>query len=385
MSHLLTPSVEESFLSRGFSRRQLGRIASVFAAGAALPFYNEAAYAQRAVRQGEMAPDAVRINSNENPLGPCQDALEAIYQVAKFGGRYSPHNEVPVLTNIAASVEGVKPENITIYAGSSDPLHHVVCAFCSPTRPFVMADPGYESGASTARFIGAKAIHVPLRKDFSHDVQAMVKADPTPGVIYICNPNNPTGTITSSEDIDWVVANMPKGTVLLLDEAYIHFSEKAKMRPDLVNSGKDVIILRTFSKVYGMAGIRAGFAMARPDLLEKTKSFQATGFVPVTASAAATASLKNKTVVAERRKINKDVRDDVFEFLHAKNFKFTPSEANHFMVDVGRPGGQVVDALAKEKVIIGRLWPAWPNSVRVSIGTKEEMAKFKTAFAKVMA
>ncbi len=379
----LTRAAEENLLSRGFSRRHLGRIASVVAAGAALPFYNEAAFAQRA-RRGEMSADAVRINSNENPLGPCQDALEAIYQTAKFGGRYSPHNEVGELTKVTAAVENVKPENITIYAGSSDPLHHVVCAFCSPTRPFVMADPGYESGSGTARFIGAKAIHVPLRKDYSHDVQAMVKADPNPGVIYICNPNNPTGTLTSNADIDWVVANMPKGTVLLLDEAYYHFSS-ATPRSDLVAKEKDVIVLRTFSKIYGMAGIRAGFAMGRPDLLEKTRSYSATGFVPITATAAATASLRSKTVVAERKKINKDIRDDVFSFLDGKRYKFTPSEANHFMVDVRRPNTEVIEAMAKENVIIGRPWPVWPQHVRVSIGTQDEMNKFKAAFAKVMA
>ncbi len=378
----LTRSAEENLLARGFSRRQLGRIASVFA-GAALPFYNEAAFAQRA-RRGEVSADAVRINSNENPLGPCQDACEAIAQIAKFGGRYSPHNEVGQMIGVTASMEGVKPEYITAYAGSSDPLHHVVCAFCSPTRPFVMADPGYESGAGTAKFIGAKAIHVPLRKDFSHDVQAMVKADPNPGVIYICNPNNPTGTLTSSADIDWVVKNMPKGTILLLDEAYIHFSS-ATPRSDLVAADKDVIILRTFSKIYGMAGIRAGFAMARPDLLEKTRTFAATGFVPITAMAAATASLKSKTVVPERKKINKDIRDDVFSFLDGKGYKFTPSEANHFMVDVRRKNQEVIDAMAKENVLIGRPWPVWPTHVRVSIGTQEEMNKFKAAFAKVMA
>ncbi len=288
------------------------------------------------------------------------------------------------MVKITASIEGVKPEYITAYAGSSDPLHHVVCAFCSPTRPFVMADPGYESGAGTARFIGAKAIHVPLRKDYSHDVQAMVKADPNPGVIYICNPNNPTGTLTSNADIDWVVKNMPKGTVLLLDEAYYHFSS-ATPRSDLVAADKDVIILRTFSKIYGMAGIRAGFAMGRPDLLEKTRTFAATGFVPITAMAAATASLKSKTVVPERKKINKDIRDDVFAFLDAKGYKFTPSEANHFMVDVRRKNQDVIDAMAKENVLIGRPWPVWPTHVRVSIGTQEEMNKFKAAFAKVMA
>jgi len=376
---------EESLLSRGFSRRQLGRIASVIAAGAALPFYNEAAYAQRAMRRGEDSPDAVRISSNENPLGPCQDALEAIYQVAKFGGRYSPHNEVGEMIKMVSATESVKPEYVTAYAGSSDPLHHAVCAFCSPTRSFVMADPGYESGAGTARFIGSKPIHVPLRKDHSHDVQAMVKADPNAGVIYICNPNNPTGTLTSREDIDYVVANMPKGCILLLDEAYIHFSANAKMGSDLVASDKDVVILRTFSKVYGMAGIRAGFAMGRPDLLEKMRTFSATGFVPITSMAAATASLKSKTVVLDRRKINKDIRENVFEFLDAKGFKHTRSEANHFMVDVKRPGNEVVEALAKESVMIGRLWPAWPTHVRVSVGTQAEMDKFKAAFAKVMA
>ena len=143
-----------------------------------------------------MPADAVRINSNENPLGPCEDALTAITKVARFGGRYSPNNEVGQMTDAFAAVEGMKPEYISIFAGSSDPLLRTVCAYCSPARGFVMADPGYESGAQTAKFIGAKATHVPLRKDYAHDVHAMVKADPNAGIIYICNPNNPTGTLT---------------------------------------------------------------------------------------------------------------------------------------------------------------------------------------------
>ncbi len=379
----IAPAVEESILSRGFSRRQLGRIASVLTAGAAFPFYNEAAFAQRAVRS-EMAADAVRINSNENPLGPCNDALEAITKVAKFGGRYSPNNESGQMVDAYAAVEGLKPESVSIFAGSSDPLLRTVCAYCSPARAFVMADPGYESGAQTAKFIGAKAIHVPLRKDYSHDVEAMVKADPNAGIIYICNPNNPTGTLTSRADIDYVLAHMPKGCILLLDEAYIHFSTAAKPGFDLVNSGKDVIVLRTFSKVYGMAGIRAGLALGRPDLLAKLRPW-GVGFVPITAMAAATASLKNKTVVPERRKINKDIRDNVFEFLEAKNFKYVKSEANHFMIDVKRPNGEVIEAMAKQNVLIGRPWPVWPTHVRVSVGTQQDMDRFKTAFLKVMA
>ena len=383
MPHAISPAAEEGILSRGFTRRQLGRIASVMTAGAALPFFNEAALAQRANRR-EMPPDAVRINENENPLGPCPEALEAIYQVAKFGGRYSPHNETGELLRTAAALEGLKPEYITPFAGSSDPLHRTVCAFTSPTRGFVMADPGYESGAGTARFIGAKVTHVPLRKDYSHDVEAMVKADPSAGLLYIVNPNNPTGTLTSRGDIEYVISNMPKGCVLLLDEAYLHFSTNGKSALDLVAADKNIIVLRTFSKIYGMAGIRAGFAMGRPDLLEKLRPF-GVGFLPITGVAAATASLRSKTVVAERRKINKDIRDNVFEFLEAKNIAYVKSEANHFMMDVKRPGGEVVQGLADQKVFIGRLWPAWPTHVRVSIGTQEDMDKFKTALMKVMA
>src|SRR5690242_866243 len=127
MPHALSPATAESILSRGFTRRQLGRIASVITAGAALPFYNEAAFAQRANRR-EIPPDAVRLNENENPLGPCTEALEAIYQIAKFGGRYSPHNEAGELIQTAAAVESLRPDHISPFAGSSDPLHRAVCA-----------------------------------------------------------------------------------------------------------------------------------------------------------------------------------------------------------------------------------------------------------------
>jgi len=330
-----------------------------------------------------MSPDAVRINSNENPLGPCPEALDAICQIAKFGGRYSPHDEVGELTSTIAAQEGLKPEYVSVFAGSSDPLLRIALAFTSPTRSWVMGDPGYESGGSTAKFIGAQAHHVALRPDYSHDVRAMVKKDPNAGVIYICNPNNPTGTLTPRADIDYAAANMPKGCILLVDEAYWHFST-APTSVDLVRSDKDVIILRTFSKIYGMAGIRAGLAFGRPDLLQKLRSW-GPGFVPITATAAATASLKTPDLVAKRRKINRDIRENVFEFLDAKNYKFTRSEANHFMIDVHRPAQDVVNALAKENVIIGRTWPVWPTHVRVSVGTQAEMDRFKAAFAKIMA
>lgn len=376
-----------SFLERGFSRRQVGRIASVLTAGVALPFYNEFAMAQDAERRtsrsrAAMPPDAVRISSNENPLGPCKEGLEALCKVAAYGGRYQPHGEQAAFVKTVAEVEGVKESYIAPFAGSSDPLHRTICAFVSPTRSMVMADPGY--GGSTAPFVGAKLHKVPLRKDYSHDVEAMFKADPNAGLYYICNPNNPSGTLTSRKDIEYLLANKKKDAIVLLDEAYIHLSDGAVPGNDLVAADKDVVVLRTFSKLYGMAGLRAGFAMGRPDLLGKMMPY-GSGMLPITGLACATASLKVPGLIAERRAINKRIREDTLEFLEKKKISYVPSQTNFFMMETGRPGAEVVQAFAAEKVFIGRVWPAWPTKVRVSVGTQEEMNKFKAALEKVMA
>ncbi|HXA49605.1 MAG TPA: pyridoxal phosphate-dependent aminotransferase, partial [Candidatus Acidoferrum sp.] len=380
MNLQLNEQMKRDLAQRGFSRRSLGRIAAMISAGAALPFYNEPAMAQlSAVR--DMPADAVKINANENPLGPCPEALEAIHNIAAKGGRYL-YEETFGFQEVLAEQEGVKANYVQPYAGSSAPLHQAVLAFTSPTRPFVTANPGYEAGERAAQFIGAPVLRVPLTSTYAHDVKKMAAASPDAGLIYVCNPNNPTGTLTPREDIEWLLANKPAGSILLLDEAYIHIAG-APMCSDLVAKDKDIVILRTFSKIYGMAGIRAGAAIGRPDLLKKLGNYS-TGALPVTGMAAGTASLKSKTVIPQRRKIIGDVRTDVLSFLDKHNFKYVPSVSNKFMVDVKRPGGEIIAALQKEKVYIGRVWPSWPTYVRVSVGTQAEMDKFKTAFLKVM-
>jgi histidinol-phosphate aminotransferase len=350
------------------------------AGAATLPFYNEPAMAQLS-NIGELPPDAVKINANENPLGPCPEAAEAIHNIVKKGGRYL-YEETFGFAKTLADQSGLKPEYVTAYAGSSDPLHRTVLAFTSPTKSFVTGDPGYEAGARAADFVGAKIVRVPLKKDFSHDVKAMAAVQDA-GVIYICNPNNPTGTLSKKSDIEWLVANKPKDAVVLLDEAYIHFSF-AEFSSPLVAADKDVIILRTFSKLYGMAGLRAGAALGRPDLLDKIHNWGA-GMMPITGMTGANASLKVKTLVPKRREDLKHVREDTFAFLEKHNFKFVPSVSNCFMLDAKRPGMELVKAMTYEKVYIGRVWPAMPNHARITVGTADEMAKFQSALLKVMA
>lgn len=378
----LTAQNQTDFLKRGFTRRNLGKIAAMITAGASMPFYNEPALAQLS-KVDNVPPDAVMINSNENPLGPCEAALEAVHKIAAQGGRYL-FGETDKVGKIMSEQEGLKVTYVKVYPGSSAPLHQSVLAFTSPTKPLIMGDPGYEAGAAAAKFIGAKTVRVPLTSDFRHDVKAMLKAGgPTAGMFYICNPNNPTGTLTPKSEIEWLVANKPKGSIVVVDEAYTHLSE-APFNADLVAGDKDVIVLRTFSKIYGMAGLRAGAAFGRPDLLDKIDGFSH-GMLPITGMVAASASLQQKTLIPERRKIIAGVREDTFNFLEKNKFHYVPSVSNCFMVDVKRPANEIVLAMRKEKVYIGRVWPAWPTYARVTVGTGDEMKKFQTAFQKVMA
>ncbi len=377
-----SPESRRDLIRRGFSRRDFGRLAAFLTAGAALPFYNEAALAQGLSAGPNLPPDAVRINANENPMGPCPAAIEAITKIVPQGGRYL-YDQTFAFSAAMAEVEGIEPSHVMPFAGSSDPLHRAVLAYTGPGKSFVTADPGYEAGERAARFVKARTISVPLRKDYAHDVSAMAQADPEAGLIYVCNPNNPTGSITSKEDIEYLVSHKPKGAIVLLDEAYIHLSKNAEPASPLVAAGKDVIILRTFSKIYGMAGLRAGAALGRPDLISKLRSYGA-GALPVTGMVGAIASLKDKNLVKERRELIGAIREETASWLVKKGFTVLPSEANMLLVDVRKPGRQVSEAMRKEKVAIGRSWPSMPQHVRISIGTRDEMAKFRTAFERVM-
>jgi histidinol-phosphate/aromatic aminotransferase/cobyric acid decarboxylase-like protein len=191
--------------------------------------------------------------------------------------------------------------------------------------------------------------------------------------------------MTKRADIEWLVANKPAGSVILIDEAYIHFAGKEEHTSmNLVKADKDVIILRTFSKLYGMAGLRAGVAIGRPDLIQKTRGF-GINWNPVTSLSGAMASLKAKNVIPERKKINADVRDSTIAFLEKHNYKVMPSVSNKFMVDCKRPAREVREAMHKDLVYVGRVWPSVPNYIRVTVGTADEMKKFQAAFLKATA
>jgi histidinol-phosphate aminotransferase len=379
------PSPIDSAACSAFSRRSFFRFAAGASALATVPILTEAHLAL-AERPHFADPNkGIHIDANENPMGPCEAARQAMIDIVPRGGRYlMPLEDEPA--EIFAKQEGLNPESVMSFAGSSEPLHYTVLAFTSKDRPLVVADPGYEAPMWAAKSNGAPVIKVPLcdpKGDACHDIKAMLAASSSPGVIYICNPNNPTGTCTPRKDIEYAVAHAPKDTVLMIDEAYVHLCDEPRSL-DFVRDGKNVIVLRTFSKLYGMAGIRMGFAVGRPDLLQKMSAFGGMNALPITAVAAAKASLLETDLVPSRKKKIAEIRTESIAWLKSQGYAVTPSESNCFMLDVRRPGAEVQAALAKKEMYVGRIWPAWPNSLRITVGTRDEMQAFKKAFTEVM-
>lgn len=361
-----------------FSRRSFLQLS---AAATALGVINEPLLAA-AARHHAFVADAVMIDSNENPLGPGQAARDAITAIIPRGGRYAT-NLTEDLVQTFMQIEGLKTDYVQAFVGSTPALNFGVIAFTSPQKSYVTADPGYEAGMFAAAASQARVVKVPLTKAYAHDVKAMIAAAPDAGLFYICTPNNPTGTLTPHSDIEYLVDNKPKGSVVMVDEAYIHFCDAPSVL-DLVKAGKDVIVLRTFSKAYGMAGLRCGFAIARPDLMEKITDHSGWNFMPVTGVVAATASLKDPALIPERKRINAAVRRATFQWLDRNGYTYIPSESNCFLLNTKRPGKEVIDAMAQQKVFIGRIWPVMPTWVRITVGTQEEMQQFQTAWQKVM-
>ncbi|PYU48265.1 MAG: aminotransferase [Acidobacteria bacterium] len=366
-------------LSNG-SRRTFLQLSAAATAAAAFRITTEASLA--AEDRKVFHPGAVVIDANENPLGPCDAARKAIVDMAPQGGRYS-YWLAEEFVKTFTEMEGLKQEYVRVFPGSSEPLHFSVLAFTSPAKSYVTADPGYEAGMKAAKISGARIVKTPLTKTYAHDIKAMLAAAPDAGLFYVCSPNNPTGTLTPHSEIEQLLAAKPKGSVVLVDEAYIHFSDGVSAL-DLVKADRDVIVLRTFSKIYGMAGIRCGMAIARPDLLAKLENFSGWSAMPITALAAATASLKHEHLVSERKKLNAEIRQKTLDWLGSHGYSFVPSESNCFMLDTKRPAKEVIDAMAARNVFIGRIWPVWPTYTRITVGTQQDMEAFQSAFDAVM-
>ena len=364
------------------SRRAFATRVGLAAAG--IPTLHEIAFAQRALVRGDMPADTAWLNCNENPEGPPASALRAMAEVLPMSGRYH-YQEFGDFYAAVGRSEDLSPEQVLIGEGSTEVLHCAVDAFTSQTRPMIAPEPTYEAPPELARALGHPLIKVPLRAGYTADVKKLAaEADRAGGgVIYLCNPNNPTAVATPRQDIAWLVSNLPANTILLVDEAYLHFNTSPDVESALgyVRQGKNVVVTRTFSKIYGMAGVRAGFACARPDLIEKMRPYINNVISIIAVRGVLAALAEAKTLVPERKARLVATRDSLCAWLDQKGLRYIKNpQANFMMIDVGRDVRQIGPALARRGVAVGRPFPPLDHMMRVSIGTDREMAKFRDVF-----
>ncbi|HEY5759736.1 MAG TPA: aminotransferase class I/II-fold pyridoxal phosphate-dependent enzyme [Steroidobacter sp.] len=365
--------------------RQLG------VAGAAGVYFGETLIAANA--QADVLPKTpakaagkVWLDANENSAGPPRSAIEAMVQAAPHSWRYH-FDEFGALSQAIAASEQISPQQVLFGVGSSEVIASAISAFTSDTKPMITALPTYDIIVQLARATGKAVVEVPLTPQWSYPVKQLVEEanKARGGLIYLCNPNNPTGSVTSAEDVRWLVSNLPPDTVLFVDEAYLEFADPAKVESAIkyVREDKNVIVARTFSKIYGMAGVRAGFGCARPDLLSAMNPFM-DNVIPYLGVRAAMAALQEKsTLIPERRTNNARTRGELCQWLDQNKVRYIPSQANFLMIDVKREVRGFSAAMYREGVAVGRPFPPLDNMLRVTIGNDADMQRFRKAFLKV--
>jgi len=328
----------------------------------------------------------VRLSANENPYGPSPQAHAAMNGSFDVCCRY-PDEANDVLIEKIAKINGVNCEQIVLGDGSSEILKLCAESFTGPTKGKLIAgDPTFEAILEYSKANGGEVVKVPLTNSFAHDLGKMGAAAQK-GLIYICNPNNPTASVTPKNDLRDFIAKTPAGTMILVDEAYFHYADGPDYESviPLIKDHPNLIVARTFSKIYGMAGLRCGYGVAQTETIKRMHPFQMWDSVNIMALAAASASLDDADQVNNGRKLNSEAKSFTTSELDKMGYKQIPSQANFIMLDCKRPVVPLIQALKQRNVQVGRLFPALPNYMRVTIGKKSEMEAFLSAFRQVTA
>ncbi len=328
--------------------------------------------------------DIVRLSSNENPYGPPPAAFDAMRKAFDQVWRY-PDEAADALTNEIAKLHGVESDHVLLGNGSGEILKLCAAAFTGPGRPVAMADPTFEAIGRYARAAGAEVIRTALTADHRHDLAKMHEAARFAGLVYICNPNNPTGSVTP--DLRGFLSRVPAGTVALVDEAYHHYAngDGYESVVPLVAEHPNLVVARTFSKIYGMAGLRCGYALARPETLDRLRFHQAWDTLNLQALAAAQAALSDTAHLERSRRLNRETRDWATGELANRGYRSISSQTNFLMTDLRQDVGKVIDQLRERRVQVGRRFPALPTHLRVTVGTRPQMERFLAALGEVLA
>jgi histidinol-phosphate aminotransferase len=319
----------------------------------------------------------VRLDSNENPNGPGEKVFAAIRSSFDVANRY-PRVEQRDAVNAIAAARGVKPENLMLGCGSTEILRVVTAAFCGPDRALVQGAPTFEVMGNFAPAVGASVRDVPVTKDLRLDLEAMAAAAKGAGVVYLCNPNNPTATVHGATVVRQFVEEIGRTsptTVILVDEAYHEFVDDPSYATaiPLALANPNVVVARTFSKVYGMAGLRLGYAIARPETLKRMRPWLLDSNTNQPSLAGAVATVQDTTRIAEQQRLNRAARAFTIGFFRDAGYETADSQANFIMADIRRDVKSFKAECLKQGVSLGRPFPPLTTHLRVSIGTMAEM------------
>ncbi|HEY3579989.1 MAG TPA: aminotransferase class I/II-fold pyridoxal phosphate-dependent enzyme [Pyrinomonadaceae bacterium] len=390
--------VKPTISRRGFSKLVGVGAAYALVAGSARGSVAASISASAAEARAALA-SVVRLSSNENPYGPSQAALKAMTDGFSLAWRY-PDEHADLLVEELARMNAVPAEQILLGDGSGEILKLAAAAFTNKDKQIILANPTFEAIGRHASVARAEVVKIDLTSSYGHDLAKMLAAAngsvtantngsssaDSAGLVYICNPNNPTASITPKNELAEFLAKVSPATTVLVDEAYHHYVESNDYESliPLVKQYPNLIVARTFSKIYGMAGLRCGYCVTQRANIERMRTHQTWDSVNIMALVAALASLKDPEQVSRGRKLNSEVKKSICAELDALGYRYIPSHANFMMIDLRREVRSIISALRTRGVEVGRPFPALPNHLRVTIGTAPEMKAFLSAFREVM-
>jgi len=355
-------------------RHLLRRLGAAAAAAAAAPSLVEAS-------SGAALPGGViRLDRNENPCGPSPQVLAAILDAARQAADCDPEVESEALRKRIARLHSVSAEQVVLGCGSTEILRMAADAFVGPARTALAGLPAFDVMDRCARRTGADVVGVPLSRNYSHDLAAMLeRADAATGLVYICNPNNPTGTLTRRRDLEAFIRELPETTCVLIDEAYHHYVGASSDYVSFIDRPLDdarVIVSRSFSKIHGLSGLRVGYAIAAAQTARRLAAGRLPGAVNVVAARAAAAALDDQEYVRSSARRNADDRQEFLNQANARMLRPIDSQTNFVLLDTEQPAAEIVERFKKNGILLAPPFPGFEEHVRVSIGTPAAMREF---------
>ena len=361
---------------RGFFRNA----ASGVAAAAALPPLAELVFSELVPTSRASEPGGpIILSRNENAYGPSQKVIASMQDALQFANRY-PDPAVNALHERIAQSHSIKPEQLVLGCGSGEILSITASSFLGPGKTLITAVPTFESIGRCAKALGAQVVEIPLDKNFSHDLPAMLaRIDASTALVYICNPNNPTASLTPRKDLEDFIRRLPSTATVLIDEAYHHFVGATPDYTSFIDKPMNddrVIVARTFSKVFGLAGIRVGYAVGAPEKIRALTARRLPEGLNAVGARAALVAYDDVEYVQMSEKRNANDREEFFNQAKARKVQGITSYANFAMLKVNRPAIEVIEHFKKNNIQIARLFPSMNTYVRVSFGTPPEMKEF---------